>query len=503
MRLRELRSGVFRRIAALALCLCLAPLMAGAQQPDTAALAQQLQSLNAAVAELRTELSRSRQETQEVRDELRRVLDRLGPASADLSASSLEAAEPPPPVQDQLSRLEENQQLLGERIDEQYQTKVESASKYRVKLSGIVLLNLFGNRGRVDIRDMPGNALRSGPMYDGARFGAAARQSELGFETYGPTLGGGRLSANVRFDFFGGSLDGAYTSSGLMRLKTAAVRLDWDRTTVAAGQEAPFISPLSPTSLATLAYPAFSASGNLWTWLPQARIEHRIAIGERDNLSLQGGFLQALTGELPYSAGSAPPPAEVARQPAYAVRAGWTHGDAGRAASVGVGGYYSRPRYGTVRIDDAWAGTADWNIPLGGRFSLSGEFYRGRAIGGLGAAQGRSYLFARPETDPSTYLVGLNAMGGWAQLKTKVRETVEVNAVYGIDNPYSGDLHRFYYPNVGDTIAPRNESRMANVIYRPRTGLILSLEYRRLLTRRVYGNRSTADHVNLGVGVLF
>jgi hypothetical protein len=33
--------------------------------------------------------------------------------------------------------------LVQAKVDEQYQTKVESASKYRVRLSGIVLMNLL------------------------------------------------------------------------------------------------------------------------------------------------------------------------------------------------------------------------------------------------------------------------------------------------------------------------------------------------------------------------
>src|ERR1039458_6979416 len=41
--------------------------------------------------------------------------------------------------------LEEEYQLLSGKVDDQYQTKVESASKYRVRLSGIVLMNLASN----------------------------------------------------------------------------------------------------------------------------------------------------------------------------------------------------------------------------------------------------------------------------------------------------------------------------------------------------------------------
>jgi len=51
--------------------------------------------------------------------------------------------------------LEEEYQLLSGKVDDQYQTKVESASKYRLRVSGIVLMNLFSNQGVVDNIDFP------------------------------------------------------------------------------------------------------------------------------------------------------------------------------------------------------------------------------------------------------------------------------------------------------------------------------------------------------------
>ena len=37
---------------------------------------------------------------------------------------------------------------------------------------------------------------------------------------------------------------------------------------------------------------------------------------------------------------------------------------------------------------------ADWDIPLAGGSVFRGEFYRGRALGGLGGGIGRSVLFS-------------------------------------------------------------------------------------------------------------
>jgi hypothetical protein len=464
-------------------------------------LARQVTQLSEVILELRSEIVQSRKETQE----LRRQLSTIESPDASGSGSFADAEELPPassrgamPQQgttanatpaERLTEIEENQRLLTDRLDEQHQTKVESTSRYRVKLSGIVMLNAFANRGRVDNQEVPDLALRPIPTETGRTFGITALQSQVGLETYGPVLAGAKTSAGLQFDFFGTSASPQYaTSYGAVRLRTAAVRMDWPRTSIVFGQDAPFISPLTPTSIATLAYPAFAYSGNLWTWIPQARIEHRFNVSEQGTITLQGGFFD------PIPRGPS--------QPAYATRVAWSHGDVDRPLTLGVGGFYSREDRGAGRTEDGWAGTADWLIPLGGRFTLSGEFYRGEAIGSLGAAQGRSVVFSGLETDPASAMIGLNTIGGWAQLGFKATSTVELNAAYGEDQPFREDLLHFSPPAPTTSLISRNRTQMYNVIFRPKTNLIFSLEYRRFRTWRI-DTSTNASHVNLGVGVLF
>jgi hypothetical protein len=180
------------------------------------------------------------------------------------------------------------------------------------------------------------------------------------------------------------------------------------------------------------------------------------------------------------------------------------HGETSHALTMGVGGYYSRQNYGAGRTVDAWAGTADWNLPMGNRFTLSGEFYRGRALGGLGAAEGRSVLFNGPTTSTSSLVEGLNTIGGWSQLKFKASPTVEFNAAYGEDNPYADDLRYYASPSsYGYTFISRNQSEMFNVIYRPRSDLLFSLEYRHLNTLQISSEKDLANHLNLSIGFLF
>jgi hypothetical protein len=264
--------------------------------------------------------------------------------------------------------------------------------------------------------------------------------------------------------------------------------MDWPQTSIVVGQDVPFISPLSPTSVATLAFPAFAYSGNLWAWIPQARVEHRFNVSEQGTISVQGGFFD------PVPRGPS--------QPAYATRLAWSHGDSDRPLTLGIGAYYSREYRGAGRTEDGWAGTADWLVPLGSRFSLSGEFYRGEAIGSLGAAQGRSVVFSGPESDPASAMIGLNTIGGWAQLAFKATPTISLHAGYGEDQPFTADLLHFSPPSTLAPMISRNRTQMYNVIYSPRTNLLFSLEYRRFRTWRI-DSSTIANHLNLGVGVLF
>lgn len=461
-------------------------------------LEQQVGQLQATVSELRAESAKYRAEVAELRRQL------PGP-SQELAAEPADSPQQPAAANfaARLSNLEDEYSLLTGKVSEQYQTKVESASRYRVRLSGIVLLNMFSNQGAVDSVDIPGEAL---PSYGSGSFGGTIRQSQLAFDVFGPQWHDARTSANLQLDFAGGfpaAPDG--TTLGIARLRTGTVRLDWARTSIVAGQDAPFISPLSPTSLASIAQPALSYAGNLWTWTPQIRAEHRFALAEDSSISLQGGILDSLTGQRPRDSYYRLPNAgETSRQPAYAARIGWSKPRGDSTAAIGVGGYFGRQYWPYEHNVSAWAVTTDWLVPITNRVEVSGEFYRGRAIGGLGAGGGQSIVVLGPAANPASRYLGLDSLGGWAQLKLKPTTLWEFNTAFGQDNPYASQLRsgntvpNLFYP----VPSLRNRSWLTNFIYRPRSDLLLSLEYRRLHTFEGSGDQ-TAGHISASVGVLF
>ncbi len=265
-------------------------------------LQRQVLELKEAVAEVRSESAQYRAETAELRHELEAMRAQPAPAAEGVVAAAPEAApatpqEAPKSLAQRVASLEETTDLLDSKLNDQYQTKVESASKYRLRLSGIVLMNLFSNRGQTDNQDFP--SFVTGPNV-GGNFGATLRQSEIGLEAFGPTLAGARTSADVQADFSGGFADTWNgVNSGIFRLRIASARLDWEHTSIVAGQDDLFISPLAPTSFASLAVPAFNYAGNLWAWTPQVRVEHRFDIADKQSIMIQGGILDNLAGEFP------------------------------------------------------------------------------------------------------------------------------------------------------------------------------------------------------------
>ena len=490
------------------------------------ALQSQVQSLAAEVAQLRSEEQRDHAEARELRQELElaRAESRPGTRSAGSydpypelpprANDSVPSGDPPSASalspQDQstearLTRLEEDQQLTATRIAEQSQTKVESGSKYRVRLSGIVLFNLFDNEGVVDNEDFPQIATPRSTGDSTHSFGGSLRQSQIGLEVFGPDLAGARTSANVKFDFAGGFTDVPNgTAMGIVRLRTGTFRMDWENTSIIAGQDYLFFAPLAPTSLASLAVPALSYSGNLWAWTPQVRVEHKLSLSDNSHLLLQAGILDSLSGELPMGPENLPSWGEQSGQPAYAGRIAWTRRVFERDFTVGVGGYYARQNFGLGRNVNGWATTIDALLPLGKYFVLSGEFYRGSAVAGIGGGIGQSILVSGDFTDPATTIKGLDSMGGWAQLKFKPRANFEINGAFGQDNPFAGELRRFPgSPSYFGGALTRNLTPFVNFIYQPRSDVLFSIEYRRLQTYTLDSSVSTANHVAASVGYIF
>jgi len=409
-------------------------------------------------------------------------------------------------IEDQLSRLEEKTDLLDAKIADQYQTKVESGAKYRLRLSGIFLLNLYGNTGTVDNQDFPELAGEAEPGASDRAFGGSLRQSQINLEGFGPDLFGAHTSADLRMDFAGNVLqepNGAV--QGGIRLRTGVFRMDWTNTSLIAGQDSLFFVPLSPSSLASLAVPALSYSGNLWGWTPQIRVEHRVALSQDSQLTISAGILDQITGDVPEPGQDRDPSwGEQSGQPEYAAHIGWSRKTANGILGVGVGGFYGRQFWGFSRGVDSWAGTVDLRIPLDRYFEFRAAYYRGRGVGGFGGGVGQSVLFNGDPELATTGVYGLNSQGGWAQLTFKSRQDFSLNAAFGQDNPFASQLRMFpVVPSEYGEPLLKNQSWFVNGIYQFRSNILFSLEFRRFATHDLGPEGYFANSANLALGYLF
>ena len=157
---------------------------------DTANSATALQELQSQVRELKQLVLQLQSETVDSHAEITRLRQEIETQRGNATAAESTGLDEQSPgyagstatLEQRLEHVEEDQQLLSGKIDDQYQTKLESASKYRIRFSGIVLFNLFGNSGSVDNLDVPTWAAKGMPGNSSGAVGATMRQSILGFE---------------------------------------------------------------------------------------------------------------------------------------------------------------------------------------------------------------------------------------------------------------------------------------------------------------------------------
>ncbi len=406
--------------------------------------------------------------------------------------------------------LQEDLHLLKQEVDDEYQTKVESWSRYRVRLSGMFLINFFGNRGVVDNIENPTLPVIQ-PMETQGNFGGTIRQTQLGLEVVGPDFLGARTSGDIHMDFAGGFVDSPGGATiGIPRLRTGTVRLDWKKTSLIAGQDALFFSPLSPTSFASVEQPPLAQSGHLWAWVPQIRLEQHFKTFSGSEMTVEGGILDPISGEVPSNGNSRDfGVGEASLKPALGAHIGWSKHVFRKPLSLGMGTYRSREYWqqsGPGTRTTSWLVSTDWDIPTSRWTSISGSFYRGQSVGVFGGGVGQDVIVSGTpgSVGSPVKFSGIDSMGGWAQLKIQPAPKIEFNTAFGQDNPYADELRSQSSTTYAGASLFRNRTVFTNIIYRPRSDLLFSLELRHLHGVAVIDSSDqSANHINLGMAILF
>lgn len=480
------------------------PVVMAQGAPDPA-LASRLQQLTDAVNRTQAQLEQSQHQLEELRTELstlqQQIAELHGSQENSSAAAQLSAA---------VDQIREQQQLEETQIATHEQSKVETASRYPLKLNGLALMTAFVNRTLVDNPANPSIALEGG-----GSSGATVRQTILGFDAHGPHIFGAESHADVNVDFDGAALTANSSSayaSGLLRLRTMHGELRWIHTQAFFALDHPIVSPNTPSSLTAVALPPLAWSGNLWAWNPQIGLTEDLPAGSQ-RFRVQAALIDVMnpppiyggSGSSTTTAVVLPDSAEASRWPGAESRFALLRGDEISGLQLGIGGLYVPHRsVGGTRFNSA-AGTLDYRVPLPAHGEWSGSFYYGQALGGLGAGEFKDYVFIANPLSPSGYSFRtLDDVGGWTQFKERPNEHLEFNVAFGTDQlpaaqlrPYEGAATA-YYLNLA-----RNRTYTGNVIYSPSAYLVFSLEYRHLQSSPVNDYTATGDVIGIATGYRF
>jgi len=143
-------------------------------------------------------------------------------------------------------------------------------------------------------------------------------------------------------------------------------------------------------------------------------------------------------------------------------------------------------------------------VPFGKYLELSGEWYDGQAVGGLGGGIWTSVVY--PESSaPYTAIHPLRSTGGWLQLKVRPVRRFQINGAVGQDENFGENLRFFPTPFAGPYFIAlkKNHTDFVNFIYEPNSFLLFAVEYRHLFTAPALGESASGDHLNLAAGVRF
>ena len=435
--------------------------------------------------------------------ELNALKEQLRLMRIEVAASQLHPAQGTIEAQDiEQAALEESQ------IATLDQAKVESVSKFPLRVSGTILLSGFFNTGHVDQASAPTSVLGN----NNGTAGISLRQTTLGLNADGPHLLGARSHADLRVDFFGNGLSQGYDNTGgLLRLRTAHATLDWTRTQLFFAMDRPILNPQMPESLVSAAQPELAWSGNLWNWNPQLGITQTFGSGTR--VRLQAAVIDPADPALvPSTNATSTVPAnnlaEASQRPGLETRLAFLGSDDQLSPQVGFGGYFSphvlttsSPNQGSHF--DAWAGTMDFRLPLPYRLDIRGNVYRGQSLGGLGGGAYKDYVVRL--TGSALQFRALDDVGGWSQLHQTINLRVQWNAGFGIDNGFARELKAYQGvdPSALYQSVARNRTFFANVIYSPHSSILFSLEYRNLYTAPVGARVWTSNTTGVGAAYRF
>ena len=236
-----------------------------------------------------------------------------------------------------------------------------------------------------------------------------------------------------------------------------------------------------------------SASGNPWIRSPQFRFEWHSDASKPAQVLLQMAALDPNVGDNPTTVVDARTPGigERGQAPAFESRLALSGKLDGRETTVGISGHYGRGdnvgvlnNVTVARPVDSWGVNLDYTLPVVKGFTLTGEAFSGRGLGLFSVASGQSVLAVGT---PGEH--GVLASGGWAQAQFDLSKKWQINLAYGFETDEGYNLI------TGSR--SKNQTPMANLMYKFSPHITWAWEWRRLMTN--YQNQKSLN-ANINVG---
>ncbi len=217
------------------------------------------------------------------------------------------------------------------------------------------------------------------------------RQSILGFtlNQTKPSASGWNPSALFEIDFFGSRTQDTFSAQNRVfnqpRIRLGYFQLEHGHLKFVFGQDKMILAPLDPVSLSHVGVPLGATAGDLWAWLPQARMDWSSKFG-KTGLLVQVGVLRPQFGDskidtTPTSGTvidtSSAGLGERTSQPFYQGRIAISPPLRKSTATFGFSGHFGQEKIGVDRNLQSWAFAVDMRLPLDPHLILRGEGFAG------------------------------------------------------------------------------------------------------------------------------
>ncbi len=267
--------------------------------------------------------------------------------------------------------------IQDSRIEEQAQTKVEASEKFPISLTGMALFNVVSQLAAGRRRRISHSGSADLRPRDRGRYLAADRDWPR-ITTARRRFSAERFTARSIWT----SSPAASTSTLPFACAREAINLDWKTRSIMVGIDKPIFNPREPSSLAQVGISPLTGAGNLWLWIPQARVEQDFAFNGSTGLRARTGVVETHEAS-PYNT-SATSVTVAAARPGIEGRYEFYHKfDEDRRIEIATGFHASTTHAGGFSIPSRVL-SFDWLFKPDKRVELTGVFFTGQNVANLG-----------------------------------------------------------------------------------------------------------------------